>query len=667
MLERARGIEGAIRQPGTHAAGIVICDRPLIDLVPLYKPPEEGAMPATQFTMTEVEELGLLKMDFLGLKTLTLIDRCLKTINARSGRSLTPDDIPLEDEKAYRLLQAGKGLGIFQLESSGMRDLLVSFKPARFSDLVALISLYRPGPMDNIPEFIARKEGRAKIVYDHPDVEPILRETYGLFVYQEQVMQVAQALGGYSLGGADLLRRAMSKKKASEMAKERSKFTKGCTAREIDKTTATRIFDTMEKFASYGFNKSHAAAYAVVAVQTAWLKAHWPVDFYAALITNEIGGDDAKITQYFAEAREAGIRIRPPDINESRLTFDPEADRVRFGLLAIKGVGAAAVEAIAAERARGGPYRSFQDFIARCDKRHLNARAIECLVRCGAFDALGVNRPSLLAALPGLMEMAGSARRDADDPQGSLFDMMNEEQTAGLHADAPIPRLPDWTDKQRFDAERELAGFYLTGHPLERFAPDFAAFSTAPAAELIAFEKGTEVAWVGLIRRVASRVDRNGRMFAFVECEDMTGQMECSFFADVFERRRDLLVEGEVIWVRGRIDTWKDQPKIVINDARAIDEVRTDLIRAIEVCLPWQQVSEASLTRIKEILARHRGRRGFWLLLREGDGELRVEATNGHGIAPTTALVRELQDAGCVSSLRFIARDPRGNGKSVED
>ncbi|MCL5270351.1 MAG: DNA polymerase III subunit alpha [bacterium] len=660
LIERARGVEGAIRQPGTHAAGVVISDQPLIDHIPLYKPSEEGAMIATQYTMTEVEEIGLLKMDFLGLKNLTLIDKCLKTVNERFYLQLTPDKIPLEDEKTYKLLQAGKGMGLFQFESAGMRQLLTEFKPTKFSDLAVITSLYRPGPMASIPEFI-------KITYEHPCLEPILSETYGMFVYQEQVMLVAQVMAGYSLGGADILRKAMGKKKVEEMAKQRHIFIEGAKRNGIDEDVATRVFDTMEKFAEYGFNKSHAAAYSVISVQTAWLKAHYPVDFYSALITNEIGGEDAKIAQYFAEAREEGIAIRQPDINTSSVFFTPDGESIRFGLAAIKGVGEAAISAILEERREGGPFRSLQDFVARCDKKYLNIRTVECLVKCGAFDSLGHNRPSLLAVLPRLMELAGTARKSDDDSQTSLFDMMNEDQAAGLRAEIPIPRLPDWSDKQRLDTEKELAGFYLSGHPLERFEPDFAAFSTATAAQAADLRKGEEIEWVGLITRLVPRVDKNGRMFAFVECEDMTGTIECTLFSDVFARCREVLREGEVIWVRGRIDHYRDTNKILVNEAKAIDVVRAERIRAIEVQVPWRAVSEATLTRLREIIVRHKGRRRLWILLRDGEGELRVEAGNGHGIAPCTPLIRELQDAEPVSALRFVPRPSRNGGPDDED
>lgn len=662
LMDRARGIEGAIRQPGTHAAGVVICDKPLIDLIPLYKPSEAGAMPATQYTMTEVEELGLLKMDFLGLKNLTIIDRSLKSIERRTGKTIHPDQIPLDDEETYKLLQQGRGLGLFQLESAGMRDLLVKLKPTRFSDIVALISLYRPGPMQNIPSFIARKEGLEPIAYDHPDMEPILKETYGLFVYQEQVMQVAQKLAGYSLGEADLLRRAMSKKKPEAMAKQKTLFVKGCATRRIDEATAERIWQTMETFAEYGFNKSHAAGYAVLAVQTAWLKRHYPVDFFAALISNEIGGDDNKILQYFAEARELGIPILPPDINTSSLRFEADDERIVFGLLAIKGIGEGAIRALITEREAGGPYKGLQNFVTRSDKRQINARALESLIRVGSFDRFGHNRPSLLATLPRIMELAGIARKDEGDPQTSLFDMMDEDEVAGLHAEVPIERLPDWPDKEKFEKEKELAGFYLSGHPLEHFEPDFEAFSSIDASDINEVPDRETIQWVGIINRLVPRTDKNGRMFAFAECEDRTGTLELTFFADAFDAAREFLQSGEVIWVRGRVDTWRDFKKVRVEEARPIDQVRREMIRALEVELDWRRLSEANLTRIKELAAAHKGRRRLWFHLREGQGEIRVEAGNGLGVQPGSELIRAFQEEACVNGVRFHARSGNGRG-----
>ncbi len=656
LIDRAMGIEGAIRQPGTHAAGVVICDKPLIDHIPLYRPAEDGAMPATQFTMTEVEEMGLLKMDFLGLKNLTLIKHCLDTINQREGGDLKAENIPVEDDKAFEILQAGKGLGLFQLESSGMRKLLMDFRPTKFSDIVALISLYRPGPMDSIPDFISRKNGKTEIVYDHPDLEPILRETYGLFVYQEQVMQVAQALGGYTLGGADILRRAMGKKKVEAMAKERSKFVGGCKKRGIDQETATKIFDTMEKFAEYGFNKSHAAAYSVITMQTAWLKAHYPVDFYSALMTNEIGGDDAKMAMYFDEVRAEGIKILPPDINSSRVHFTPDGPNIRFGLSAIKGVGAGAVEAVLAEREANGPFKSLQDFVARCDKRLINSRAVECMIKCGAFDFSGFNRPSLLAVLPDLMELAGSARKDAGDQQASLFDMLDEDAAGGLNAETPVPRLPDWSDKERLETEKELVGYYLSGHPLERFQADFEAFSTVPASEVMTMEKGIEVEWVGLIKGINARTDRRGQMYAFVSCEDLSGNLELTFFSEAFLKYRELIREGEVIAVRGKINSWNDKINVVVYEARSIDALREERVRAVEVGLEWRKVSEAGLTQVLEIAARHRGRRKLWFVLRDGAGELRVEAGNGYGVQIDSALIRDLQKSDLVQSMKYVVK-----------
>jgi DNA polymerase-3 subunit alpha len=466
-------------------------------------------------------------------------------------------------------------------------------------------------------------------------------------------------MGGYSLGGADMLRRAMSKKKFEEMAKHRQLFKEGCAKKEIDEATAMRVFDTMEKFAAYGFNKSHAAAYAVVTIQTAWLKAHYPVDFYSALITYEVGGEDAKIEMYFDEARDEGITCLQPDINTSSVFFEPIDDqRIRFGLCSIKGVGVAAVEALLKEREENGPFKSLQEMVTRLDKKVMNARTVECLIKCGCFDKLAShNRPSLLAALPKIMELAGAAKIEVDSSQCSLFDMMEDATPSSMIAEVPIPRQPDWTDKQRFDIEKELAGFYLSGHPLERFVADFAAFSTCPASEIQQMRKGNDIEWVGLIKRMVPRTDKNGRMFAFVECEDMSDPMELTFFSDAFEKHRGILKEGEVIWVRGRIDEWKDNKKILVNDAKTIDAVRAEKIKALEITMPVRNVTEANLQRLKELAAINKGRRKLWVVLRDGNDEARFEANGGVGITPTTALIRELQDTPWIKGVRFITKN----------
>jgi DNA polymerase-3 subunit alpha len=389
------------------------------------------------------------------------------------------------------------------------------------------------------------------------------------------------------------------------------------------------------------------------------------VDFYAALLTNEIGGDDDKLAEYFEELRDEGIKILPPDINTSGVHFTPDGANIRFGLAAIKGVGEAALRSILRERdgdeqtPGGGPFASLQDFVARCEKRAINSKVVECLIKCGAFDRFGHNRPSLLEAMPRVMEVAGSAREDKGSDQASLFDMMSEEDTADLNAEIKIPRLKDWDDRERLEIEKELAGFYLSGHPLERYEPDFAAFSTATAAQVARLRKGENVEWVGLIKRLVPRTDKNGNSFAFVECEDMTGPLELTFFAEAFKKSREMLKEGRVVWVRGRVDVWKDTHKILVDAGAAIDQVRAERIQALEVEVPWRLVSEASLTALQEIVARHKGRRKFRVLIRDAANEARVEAGGGFGVTPTTDLIRELQTTSCVQSVRFQAAGAR--------
>ena len=436
----------------------------------------------------------------------------------------------------------------------------------------------------------------------------------------------------------------------------------GAIERGLSDQLANSIYDTMAKFAGYGFNKSHAAAYAVVTVQTSWLKAHYPVDFYSALISNEIGGDDAKLAAYFEEVRDEGISILPPAVNTSGVTFSPDGENIRFGLSAIKGVGEGAVRAIIEEREKNGPFKTLQDFVTRCDKKQINARVVECLIKCGAFDWTGHNRPSLLEAMPKILELAGSARKDADSLEISLFDMMSEEQTASLGAEVPIPKRPDWDEKAKLDTEKELAGFFLSGHPLDRFKPDFSAFSTHTAAQITHLRKGDQVEWVGLVKRLVPRMDKNGSQFCFAECEDITGPMEVTVFSRTFADCRAVLREGEVIWVKGRIDIWRDAKKIIADEVKCIDDAREQKIRIIEVELPWRNITEANLAKLGEIVSRHRGRRAkLWFVVRDGAAEVRLAAGSGFGVMPQTKLIRELQDLQTVQNLRLI------NGHSDAD
>ena len=469
-------LEGLYRQSGMHAAGVVIGDRPLDQLVPLYKDPKAD-MPVTQYDMKFVEETGLIKFDFLGLKTLTVIKKAVDWVKKSHGIDLDIDSIPLDDKETYQMLARGDTSAVFQFESPGMKDVHKQIKPDRFEDLIAIVSLYRPGPMDNIPTYIKRKHGEEEITYLHPDLAPILGETYGIMVYQEQVMKIAQVLGGYTLGGADKLRKVMGKKMRDEIPKQRAMFTEGALKKGIPEATATAIFDQMEKFASYGFNKSHAAAYSLVSYQTAYLKAHYPVEFLCAIMTLDMTNVD-KLMSYKEEAKKIGFKVLPPDINHSEADFAVENGNIRYALGAIKGVGAANMQAIVEERKKNGPYKDLSDFIHRTDFKQINRRQLEQLSKAGAFDSLEANRGKIFANIETIMQHIYAATELKTSSQASLFG------TEELHTKVKLADKPDWPELERLKLEAEVIGFYLSAHPLDSYRDGMERLGVKSAVEV---------------------------------------------------------------------------------------------------------------------------------------------------------------------------------------
>lgn len=545
LFEAARKLEGLNRQPGMHAAGIVIGDKPLWEYVPLYAVPgaEEGTVVRiTQYAKNEVEEAGLVKFDFLGLKTLTVVDHAVRIINEvkaqRGEAALDIAMIPLEDKKVFELITKGDTTGVFQLESSGFKELLRKLKPDCLEDIIAAVALYRPGPLQSgmVDGFIRRKHGEEKVEYPHPRLEATLKETYGVMVYQEQVMQAASVLAGFSLGQADILRRAMGKKKPSEMAKQREVFKEGCVARDVPAEQADAIFDTIDKFAGYGFNKSHSAAYGLISYQTAWLKAHHPVEFMAALLTCD-GDNTDKVVRLISEARSMGLTVLPPSINASAHDFTSADGAIRFGLGAVKGVGGGAVEAILAARTEGGPFASLFDFCDRVDTKRVNRRVIEALVKCGAFDDFALPRMGLFEAIDKAIERGHSLQRDRESGQFNLF---GELIAAAPAADASpalvIDPEAEWPDKVRLAFEKACLGFYVSGHPLDGYAQSIRELGCVPIVELGQYIKSRETVKVaGVVAEYRERPLKsgNGRM-AFVTLEDLTGRVELLVFSKVF-------------------------------------------------------------------------------------------------------------------------------------
>jgi DNA polymerase-3 subunit alpha len=576
LIDLALSLESLTRGVGKHAGGVVIGPKPLTEFAPLYCEPG-GAGVVTQYDKDDVEAVGLVKFDFLGLRTLTIIDWAVKAINARRAVSgeeeLNIAAIATDDPAAYDLLKKAQTVAVFQLESSGMQRMLKDAKPDRFEDIIALVALYRPGPMDLIPSFVARKHGREEVIYPDPRVEPILKETYGIMVYQEQVMQMAQIVGGYSLGGADLLRRAMGKKKLEEMAKERAKFREGAAKDGLTGEKADEIFDLMEKFAGYGFNKSHAAAYALVSYHTAWLKAHYPAEFMAATISSDMDNTDKAVT-FIDESKAIGLKVLPPDVNASEFMFVAVEPRViRYGLGAIKGVGQGACEAIAEERKRGGDYKDLADFCRRVDSTKLNRRVLEALILSGSLDALAPNRASLMAQLPNAMKAADQHLKNKQSGQNDMFGATMSFESGGATAptvEVDLPVVVEWPLEQILQGEHSTLGHYLSGHPTDPWKDELAQLSTCPLGEIAEryqppkprksdgddnrFRRGPDTPWTvaGMVTNVRKRGDSD----AFVRLEDGTGIIEVSFFGELYQQIAPMLTRDQMLVVEGglRID-----------------------------------------------------------------------------------------------------------------
>jgi len=590
LLDLARSLEGLSRNAGKHAGGVVISPTKLTDFTPIYC--EQGGLNVvSQFDKDDVEAVGLVKFDFLGLRTLTIIDWALQTINKQRAERGEPvldiSAIPLEDPASFELLKAYQTTAVFQLESRGMKDLIKRLQPDCFEDIVALVALFRPGPLQSgmVDDFINRKHGRARVEYPHPDLEHILKPTYGVILYQEQVMQIAQVLAGYTLGGADLLRRAMGKKKPEEMAKQRAIFTEGAVKRGVEQQTATYIFDLMEKFAGYGFNKSHSAAYALVSYQTAWLKAHYPAPFMAAVLSADMDNTD-KVVTLIDECRHMQLEVVAPDINRSGYAFTVQGSAtVIYGLGAVKGVGEAAIELIIQERLANGRYRSLVDLCRRVDSRKVTRRVYEALIRAGALDAVGENRASLMVQLPEALKSAEQHLRDSAAGQSDLFGSVTEP-TAAL-PEVVAASVPEWDEEQRLAGEKETLGLYLTGHPIDRYREELANIVTGPLAELgdegslaaaTSRQRGQEktVVLAGLVVELRTRNTQSGARMAFVTLDDRSARMEIRVFSRVFEQYRALLAIDKVLVVQGTLafDDFSGSMRLNAERIYEIDQAR---------------------------------------------------------------------------------------------
>lgn len=619
-------LEGLYRQSGMHAAGVVIGDRPLDQLVPLYKDPKAD-MPVTQYDMKFVEETGLIKFDFLGLKTLTVIKKAVDWVKKVHKIELDIDNIPLDDKLTYEMLQRGDTSAVFQFESPGMKDVHKQIKPDRFEDLIAIVSLYRPGPMDNIPTYIKRKHGEEEITYLHPDLAPILDETYGIMVYQEQVMKIAQALGGYTMGGADKLRKVMGKKMRDEIPKQRKMFTEGAVAKGIDEGTATKIFDQMEKFASYGFNKSHAAAYSLVSYQTAYLKAHYPVEFMCAVMSLDMTNVD-KLLLYKEECKKMGFKVLPPDINKSDADFDVEDGNIRYALAAIKSVGAANMEAIAAERHAHGPYKDVSDFIHRIDAKQINRRQLEQLIKAGAFDCLDKNRGKLFANIETIVQHISAATELKTSSQSSLF---GDQE---LQAKVKLAEKPDWPELEKLKLEAEAIGFYLSAHPLDSYSRGMERLGVKKCNEVFqGIRTGDTIRakLAGCVNSFQKRISKNGNKYAFLEISDGSSNFEGLLFSEGLTRFEETIKSGLPLLVSVTIDKQNEEgnPRVMINSVETLDKAIADVANGLEISLN----DTSAVPKLKEILGKDRnGKNKIYIKPDNDNWDIRIELSGGFAL-----------------------------------
>ena len=627
LFEIALSLENLNRHAGMHAAGVVISQTPLWDFVPICRGANDELV--TQFAKSEVEEAGLVKFDFLGLKTLTVIETALKLINDQKKEGEQAFDIemiPMDDLEVFKMISAGDTTGVFQLESSGFQELLKKLKPDCFEDIVAAVALYRPGPLGSgmVDDFIDRKHGRKKVEYPHPWLESVLKPTYGVMVYQEQVMQTARTMAGYSLGGADLLRRAMGKKKPEVMAQQKGIFVEGARGLDIAESKSSEIFDLMAYFAGYGFNKSHSAAYALITYQTGYLKAHYKVEFMAALMTNDRDNTD-KVVRFINEAKEMEIEVLPPDVNESALDFSVSEGKIRFGLAAIKGVGAAVIQSVLQAR-QSGPFKSLYDFCARVDLKKINKRTIDAFVKSGAFDSVGPKaestyigdhcqaRARMLAAIPLAVERGHQAQHDAAVGQASLFGMLAPAQKSEALKDT-YPLASAWTDRELLQNERGLIGFYVTGHPLDRFQDEIALYGVTPTSAVSSgrtLRPRDEVTIAGVISEYRERPLKsgNGRM-AFLMLEDKSGQCEVLVFSAAFAANEEALKSNEPILIKGQYTEDGDLEarvgKLRANEVTRLLEARRRYVRKVSIEIDVSEVTNGELDSVLEVLSAHRG------------------------------------------------------------
>jgi DNA polymerase-3 subunit alpha len=656
LLDTARKLEGLVRNAGVHAAGVVISPRPLIELVPLHKTKNDEIV--TAFDMVAIEKMGLLKMDFLGLTTLTILEDTLKLIAQTRGERFTLEAIALEDQQTYeKVFHKGLTSGVFQFESHGMRDVLRRYQPNSIEDLTALNALYRPGPIQGgmIDDFIDRKHGRKRIEYELPELQEILQETLGVIVYQEQVMQIANKLAGYSLGEADLLRRAMGKKIASEMAAQRERFVSGSVQRGYPPRKIEKIFDLMAQFAGYGFNKSHSAAYALLAYHTAYLKTHYPVEFMAALLTSVTGSTD-EVVKYINECREMGIAVEPPDINVSDANFTPHGGAIRFGLAAVKNVGGNAIDSIVAARKELGKFASIFEFCEKVDLRLLNKRVLESLIKSGAMDGLGRRAP-LMAVLDKAIDGAQKTQRDAESGQHGLFGVFEQEE-AQSEGDR-LPETPDWDEHQRLTSEKEILGFFITGHPLERYRDKLEDLRALSTEEISAMKSSTgkdeSITTAGLITNVRVLKSKRGDFYAQGTLEDLAGSMDLLVFPEAYRKLQEKLKLEMPVLVRGgvRIEEGANA-KLTVHEIVPLEEAKVPLPRSLRIRVPLESAPESTVDALHALCSERKGEaKVLFDLERKGDFMVVMEA-QGYNVLPDRHFIARVEELCGRGAVRII-------------
>jgi DNA polymerase-3 subunit alpha len=617
LLAFSRILEGLNRHASTHAAGVVISDVPLVERVPLCVPKDEIV---SQYSMNDIQTIGLTKFDFLGLKTLTVIKNAIKFIRQSYNITLDIDDIPLDDKQTYELLMRGETDGVFQLESDGMKEIMINMKPDHIEDVIALIALYRPGPMKMVPEFIARKQGKTKITYELPELEGILKETYGIILYQEQVMQIASVIGNYTMAEADTLRKMMSKKKPEDMEKEKPKFVEGAKKQKINENKARKIWEQMETFAEYGFNKSHSTAYAMISYQTAYLKAHYPVAFMAALLTSEKDNRD-KIIKHMSTCKDMGISIMPPDINESEKDFSISGENIRFGLGAVKNVGDTAINSIIEARKKG-KFTSFMDFLTRIDLRRTNKRVLESLIKCGAFDSLGHKRRQLMHYFEEMIEEAQRQQRELQSAQASFFeqfDAANSPNNAGSVYE--IPDLPEWEQKELLSMEKEALGFYITNHPLLRYADHLGLVTNANSGNLSTKKDKDSVTIAGVVSSFSERQTKKKEIMCNIILEDLQGSANVIFWADTYSKYYAILHEDEPLVISGIIDMGDESVKIIAQEVTPLHKALEKPYKYVRFIIDANKILPETIKSLKDIIKKYRGHYESYMHIINGKSE----------------------------------------------